>query len=596
MNVNDTTESRGTTKDRMKPIEQITADAGFLPEEVEPYGRYMAKIELSALERLSGVPDGKLIYMTAITATPAGEGKTTMAIGLTQSLGMLGKRAAVALREPSMGPVFGIKGGATGGGRSRIVPEAEINLHFTGDLHAVAAAHNLLAALVDNHIHHGNELGIDPRRVLWPRVLDVNDRQLRDVVVGLGGRPHGVPRETRFDITVASEVMAILCLATGMDDLKERLGRILVGHTFAGEPVFARDVGAPGAMAAILARAMKPNIVQTLEGQPAFIHGGPFANIAHGNNSVLATKMALKTADYVVTEGGFAADLGAEKFFDIVHGYSGLVPDVAVLVATVRALRMHGGVSRAEMAVPNVEAVRAGLPNLEHHVKLLRHFGLPVVVAINRFDGDDKAELAAIAERCDGLSVPYAVASIVQDGGPGGRQLAETVLATIGSTETDVVSTETGDGPTQPGVGSTETGVSDGGTSNSGGRRNGFRPAYDWKLPIKEKLAVLARDVYGADGVVFTPGAERDIRACEALGAADLPVCVAKTQHSISDQPNLKGAPTGWTLTVRAVRPNLGAGFLVCLTGDVMTMPGLPKRPAALDIDVTEGGEVVLPG
>lgn len=555
----------GTLTDVMRPIEEVAAEAGLLPEEVEPYGRYMAKVNLSALKRLAHRPYGKLIYTTAITATPAGEGKTTMAIGLTQALGRLGKKAAVALREPSMGPVFGIKGGATGGGRARIVPEAEINLHFTGDIHAVGAAHNLLAALIDNHIHHGNELGIDPRTVLWPRVLDVNDRQLRHVVVGLGGSAHGVPRETRFDITVASEVMAILCLADGMDDLKNRLGRIYIGRTFGGRPVFAKDLGAAGAMAAVLAQALKPNLVQTLEGQPAFVHGGPFANIAHGNNSVLATKLALKTADYVVTEGGFAADLGAEKFFDIVHGYSGLVPDVAVLVASVRALRMHGGAPRQRMAEPDVDAVRAGLPNLEHHVRLIRHFGLPVVVAVNRFDGDSEEELETVAAFCDQLGVPHAVAAVVQEGGAGGEALAQTVLEVLERAEA------------------------------AGAAGPSFRPAYDWNLPIEEKLEILARDVYGADGVVFTPEARRDIKACQALGVDGLPVCVAKTQHSVSDQPHLKGAPKGWKLTVRAVRPNVGAGFLVCLAGDVMTMPGLPKRPAALDVDVSEDGEIYLP-
>src|SRR5690554_2278495 len=497
----------GTLTDVMRPIEEVAAEAGLLPEEVEPYGRYMAKVNLSALKRLAHRPYGKLIYTTAITATPAGEGKTTMAIGLTQALGRLGKKAAVALREPSMGPVFGIKGGATGGGRARIVPEAEINLHFTGDIHAVGAAHNLLAALIDNHIHHGNELGIDPRTVLWPRVLDVNDRQLRHVVVGLGGSAHGVPRETRFDITVASEVMAILCLADGMDDLKERLGRIYIGRTFGGRPVFAKDLGAAGAMASVLAQALMPNLVQTLEGQPAFVHGGPFANIAHGNNSVLATKLALKTADYVVTEGGFAADLGAEKFFDIVHGYSGLVPDVAVLVASVRALRMHGGAPRQRMAEPDVDAVRAGLPNLEHHVRLIRHFGLPVVVAVNRFDGDSEEELETVAAFCDQLGVPHAVAAVVQEGGAGGEALAQTVLEVLERAEA------------------------------VGAAGPSFRPAYDWNLPIEEKLEILARDVYGADGVVFTPEARRDIKACQALGVDGLPVCVAKTQHSVSEQP-----------------------------------------------------------
>ncbi|MFO7264840.1 MAG: formate--tetrahydrofolate ligase [Limnochordales bacterium] len=563
--MNDARTMAGPVTTTMRPIEEIAAAAGFFPEEVEPYGRWMAKVSLRALERLKDRPNGKLIYTTAITATPAGEGKTTIAIGLTQALGVLGKRAAVALREPSMGPVFGIKGGATGGGRARIVPEAEINLHFTGDIHAVGAAHNLLAAMIDNHIYHGNELGIDPRTVVWPRVLDVNDRQLRHIVVGLGGTAHGVPRETRFDITVASEVMAILCLAESIEDLKERLGRIYVGRTYDGKPVFARDLGAVNAMAAILAQAIKPNLVQTLEGQPAFVHGGPFANIAHGNNSVLATKLALKTADYVVTEGGFAADLGAEKFFDIVHGYSGLVPDVVVLVATVRALRMHGGVPRSRFTEPNVEAVEAGLANLEHHVQLIRRFGLPVVVAINRFDGDTPEELAAVARRCNDLGVPSAVATVVQDGGPGGVELAARVLETLEK------------------------------AAAQGPAASRFRPAYDWSLPIRDKLEILARNVYGADGVVFTPQALKEIKECEEMGLGHLPVCVAKTQHSISDQPHLKGAPKGWTLTVRSVRPNAGAGFLVCLTGDVMTMPGLPKRPAALNVDVTADGEISLP-
>lgn len=550
-------------KTTMRPIAEVAEGAGLLPDEVHPYGRYMAKIELSALDRLKDTPDGKLIYMTAITATPAGEGKTTMAIGLTQALEQLGKRAAVALREPSMGPVFGIKGGATGGGKARIVPESQINLHFTGDIHAIGAAHNLLAALIDNHIHHGNELGIDPRRVTWPRVLDMNDRNLRSVVVGLGGTAHGVPRETRFDITVASEIMAIFCLATNMDDLKRRLGRIIVGYTYGDEPVYADDLEAANALAAVLADAMKPNLVQTIEGQPAFLHGGPFANIAHGNNSVLATRLALKSADYVITEGGFAADLGAEKFFDIVHGYSGLVADVVVVVASVRALRMHGGVARKDMAVPNVAAVEAGLSNLEHHVRLVERFRLPVVVAINKFDGDDEAELQAVARFCDALGVPSAVATVVQDGGAGGTALAQTI--------TDVLD------------------------RTAGAAQSSFVPAYDWDLPMKEKLAVLARDVYGADGVNFTAEAKRDIRRCERIGVAHLPVCVAKTQHSVSDDPSRKGAPKGWTLTVRGVRPNVGAGFLVCLTGDVMTMPGLPKRPAAVDVTVNADGAVRLP-
>lgn len=546
----------------MQPIVDVAAAAGFAADEVQQYGHHMAKINLSALDRLADASNGKLIYVSAITATPAGEGKTTMAIGLTQALGHLGHKAAVAIREPSMGPVFGIKGGATGGGKARIVPESEINLHFTGDIHAIGAAHNLLAALIDNHIHHGNELQLDPRRVNWPRVMDMNDRQLRNVVVGLGGAAHGVPRETRFDITVASEIMAILCLANDREDLQRRLGRILIGFTYDRKPVYADDLEAAGALAAVLAQAIQPNLVQTVEGQPAFLHGGPFANIAHGNNSVIATRLALKAADYVVTEGGFAADLGAEKFFDIVHGYSGLTPDVAVLVVSVRALRMHGGVARKDVSERNVDAVVEGLANMEHHVRLLQHFGLPVVVAINKFTGDGDDEIRAIQSRCESLGVSAAVSTSVQDGGPGGVALAEAILDVLDGEQTDDLK---------------------------------FQPAYDWDLPIKEKLAVLARDVYGADGVVFTNEAERDIRLCESLGVANLPVCVAKTQHSISDNPQLKGAPQGWTLTIRSVRPNVGAGFLVCLSGDVMTMPGLPKRPAAVDVTVDESGTVHLP-
>lgn len=540
----------------LRPIAEVAQEAGFLPEEVELYGHYMAKINLSALRRLESNPDGKLIYVTAITATPAGEGKTTMSIGLTQSLGRLGKKVAACLREPSMGPVFGIKGGATGGGKASIVPSEQINLHFTGDIHAVSAAHNLLAAMIDNHIHHGNELNIDPKRVLWPRVMDMNDRQLRQVIGGLGGPGNGVMRETRFDITAASEVMAILALASDFKDLKERLGRILIGHTRSREPVFARDLKAEGAMAAILAEAIKPNLVQTLEGQPVFVHAGPFANIAHGNNSIIATRLGLKAMDYVITEGGFAADLGAEKFFDIVHGYSGLTPDGAVLVVSVRALRMHGGVSAAEYAQPNVEAVKRGLANMEHHIQLLRHFGLPTTVAINVFPGDTDEEIEAVAQRCRELGVYSAPSWAVRDGGAGGEELARTVLEMLEKEKAN------------------------------------FKPAYDWSLPLREKIEILARDVYGADGVDFTPDAEADLRRCQALGCDTLPVCMAKTQHSITDNPKLKGAPKGWRLTVRALRPSLGAGFVVALTGDIMTMPGLPRVPAAVGIDVTDDGTI----
>lgn len=541
---------------KLRPITDVARELGIADQELELYGHYKAKISLAALNRLQNAPNGKLIYTTAITATPAGEGKTTIAVGLTQGLGRLGKRVAVALREPSLGPVFGIKGGATGGGYSQVVPMEDINLHFTGDIHAVGATHNLLAAIIDNHIYQGNSLGIDPRRVLWRRVMDINDRQLRNIVVGLGGKSNGIPRESGFDITAASEIMAILCLANSPEDLKARLGRILIGFTYEGKPVYTGDLRVTGALATLLCDALKPNLVQTLEGQPAFVHGGPFANIAHGNNSILATRLALKTADYTVTEGGFAADLGAEKFFDIVHGYSGLRPDVAVLVASVRALHMHGGVGRADVAQKNLAALEEGLANLKHHVNNMAKYGLPVVVAINRFPSDDAEELAFIDKYCQQLGVASAVCDVVANGGAGGIKLAEVVLDVLAN---------------QP---------------------SRFQPLYNWKQPIKDKLAILARDIYGANGVTYTANAERDIALCNELGLSELPVCVAKTQHSISDNPALKGVPTNYEITVREVRPAPGAGFLVCLTGDVMTMPGLPKEPAAERIDLTAEGVI----
>lgn len=540
---------------QMRPIADIAADLGLENDAWEPMGRYKAKIDAGLYRRLPG-PTGKLIYTTAVTATPAGEGKTTVAIGLTEALGHLGKRAAVCLREPSLGPVFGIKGGATGSGRSQVVPADEINLHFTGDIHAVTSSHNLLAALLDNHLMRGNALRIDPKRVIWRRVMDMNDRQLRNIVVGLGRPVDGVVRETGFDISVASEVMAILCLATDYADLKARLGRMLVAYTYEGEPVYAADLNAAGAMTALLKDALRPNLVQTYEGQPAFIHGGPFANIAHGNNSVIATHTALKLVDYVVTEGGFAADLGAEKFFDIVHGYSGLTPDVAVVVATVRALNMHGGVAREHVAETNLEALQAGLANLDHHVGLMHKFGLPVVVALNRFPTDSEEELRLVRAHCEAMGVPVGVANVVAEGGAGGAELAAMIL--------DVLATQ----PTQ------------------------FKPLYDWSLSIPEKLDLLAREVYGADGVDLSPAAMESIEQLTKLGYAKLPVCVAKTQHSISDDPQRKGAPTGWRLQVREVRPSLGVGFLVCLTGDVMTMPGLPEVPASERIDVDPDGNI----
>ena len=540
----------------MRPIVEVARELGIADDELELYGKYKAKIDLGVLRRLKGAPSGKLIYVTAITATPAGEGKTVTAIGLSQALGRLNKRVCVCLREPSMGPAFGIKGGAAGGGMARLVPSDEINLHFTGDIHAVGAANNLLAALIDNHIHHGNRLGIDPRRIVWKRVLDVNDRSLRNVVIGLGGPGSGVPREAGFDNTVASELMAILCLAQDLQDLRDRLGRMLVAYTYDQKPVYVRDLAAHGALTAVLKDAIKPNLVQTLEGDPAFVHGGPFANIAHGNNSALATKTALKLSDYVVTEGGFATDLGAEKFFDIVHGYTGLTPDVAVLVCSVRSLHMHGGVEKGSEAEANVEALRRGLANLDHHVGILRKFGLPAVVAINRFPTDSGEEIECILRHCADLGVRAAVSEVVAKGGVGGIELANAVL--------DALAHEASD----------------------------FRPLYDWNLPLKEKISVLATEVYGADGVDFTPQAEAELTRLTELGFGALPICMAKTQHSLSDNPKLKGAPKGWRLLIREVRGSLGAGFIVCIAGEMMTMPGLPKEPAAERIDVDPDGTI----
>ncbi len=541
---------------KLRPIMEIAEQLDLTPDEVELYGKYKAKIDTKAYDRLKGRPNGKLIYTTAITATPAGEGKTVTTIGLTQALGHLGKNVIACIREPSLGPTFGVKGGAAGGGYAQVVPMEDINLHFTGDIHAVTTAHNLLAALLDNHIAQGNALNIDPKRIVFRRVMDMNDRQLRNIVIGLGGTGDGYVREAGFDISVASEIMAILCLATDLQDLKERVGRILVGYTYDRKPVYARDINAQGAMAVIMKDAIKPNLVQTLEGQPAFVHGGPFANIAHGNNSIIATRMALKLADYVVTEGGFAADLGAEKFFDIVHGYSGLTPDVAVIVVSVRALNMHGGVSKDEVKLTNLPALEKGLVNLDKHVENIHKFGLPIVVAINQFPTDAPEELELVQRHCDKLGVKWAVSKVVVDGGPGGAEFAQVVLDVLENEEAN------------------------------------FKPLYDWKQPIKTKLETLAKEIYGADGVAFGPKAERSIRDLTRLGYGELPVCVAKTQHSISDDPKLKGAPKGWTLTITDVRPSLGAGFLVCLAGDIMTMPGLPPTPAAEHVDIDAEGNI----
>ncbi len=531
---------------RLLPIGEVAAKLGLGEEDLECYGKYKAKVHLDVLARPQR---GKLIYVTAINPTSAGEGKTCTAIGLTEALGRLGKNVTCSLREPSLGPTFGMKGGATGGGRAQILPMEEINLHFTGDLHAVAAAHNLLAALVDNHLYHDNSLGLDPRTITWRRVMDMNDRSLRDIVTGIGG----FVRETGFDITAASEVMAILCRAQSKADLKARLGRILVGSSSRG-PVRARDLGADGAMAALLADAILPNLVQTLEGQPAFVHGGPFANIAHGNSSVLATKLGLRLADYVVTEGGFGADLGAEKFFDIICRDE-LKPVVAVIVASVRALKLHGGAQKAALAEPDLEALKLGAANLDRHLENIAKYGLPAVVAINRFPADDGRELAWLLAHCQSLGARAAVSQVVSGGGAGGEELAREVLAAC----------------EEP---------------------NRFRPLYPLELPLEEKLEILAREIYRAEEVKYTKQASSQLARWKELGGDSLPLCVAKTQYSFSDNPKLLGAPVGWTLTVREVRAALGAGFIIPLTGEIMTMPGLPKRPAAQRIDLLPDGRI----
>jgi len=536
----------------LRPIVDVAADLGLSEDEIETYGRRMAKVKLTALaERPSR---GKLVLVTGISPTPAGEGKSTVAVGLAQALVRRGRRAVLCLREPSLGPCMGIKGGAAGGGRSQVLPMEEINLHFTGDIHAVGAASNLLAALLDNHLHHGNALGIDPRQVLWKRALDMNDRSLRHVIVGLGGKTHGVPREDGFQITVASEVMAILCLAEGIEDLERRLGEIVVGYTHDDEPVRARELDAAGSMTLLLKQALQPNLVQTLEGGPALIHGGPFANIAHGCNSLLATRMGLAFGEYCVTEAGFGSDLGAEKFFDIKCRYGQLEPAAAVVVATARALRYNGGVPRRGLDAPNLEALENGLPNLAAHLDILSRFGVARVVAINQFETDSEAELARIESFCEERGVPVARARVHAEGGAGGLDLADRVLETASS-----------------------------------GR---FRPVYPLEMPIQEKIATIAREIYGADGVEYTRPAERDVERLEKLGLGGLPVCVAKTQYSLSDDPSRLGRPSGFHITVKEVRPSAGAGFLVVLTGDIMTMPGLPRKPAAASMKVDSDGTV----
>ncbi|MBQ9564039.1 MAG: formate--tetrahydrofolate ligase [Synergistaceae bacterium] len=533
-----------------KPITEIAAKLGISEEELELYGRYKAKIAPTVQKRLKDAPNGKLILVTAITPTPAGEGKTTTSVGLVDGLNKIGKRAAVALREPSLGPSFGLKGGAAGGGYAQVIPMEDINLHFTGDLHAITTAHNLCAAMLDNHLQQGNELYIDPRRVVFRRVMDLNERALRNIVIGLGGKSNGVPRESGFDITVASEVMAILCLASDLMDLKARLGRMILAYTYEGKPVTAADIGAAGAMAALLKDAIKPNLAQTLEGSPAFIHGGPFANIAHGCNSVQATRLGLKTADYLVTEAGFGADLGAEKFLDIKCRAAGLKPDAVVVVATVRALKMHGGLPKSDLAREDLRALAVGIPNLQKHIENVQKFGLPVVVAINRFPLDTEAELALVEEKCRELGASFALSEVWARGGEGGMELARKVVEACE-------------------------------------RPSDFHFIYDAALTPKEKMEAVAREVYGADGVDFTPQAVQDLKQAHELGLDGLLVCMAKTQYSLSDDPAKLGRPSGFRITVREVRISAGAGFLVAVTGSIMTMPGLPKKPAALSIDVT---------
>lgn len=539
-----------------KKITEIAKIAGIDEKYLEQYGNYKAKVDYSFLKENQDKPDGKLILVTAITPTPAGEGKTTTSVGLTDGLRKIGKKAVVALREPSLGPVFGIKGGAAGGGHAQVVPMEDINLHFTGDFHAIGAANNLLAAMLDNHIQQGNALGIDPKQITWKRAVDMNDRQLRHIVDGLGGKMQGVPREDGFDITVASEVMAILCLAGDIMDLKKRLASIIVAYTYDGKPVTAHDLKAEGAMAALLKDALKPNLVQTLEGTPAFIHGGPFANIAHGCNSVTATRMALKLADYVVTEAGFAADLGAEKFLDIKCRMTGLKPSAVVMVATVRALKYHGGVAKADLNNENLDALKKGLPNLLQHVSNIKDvFGLPCVVAINAFPTDTKAELDMVEEECKKLGVNVALSEVWAKGGEGGMALAEEVVRLCQLP-------------------------------------NDFRQSYSLDLSIEEKLQTICQRIYHADGVVLTDNAKKQAKQLEELGFGNYPICMAKTQYSFSDDATLIGAPKGFTVTVKNLKVSAGAGFIVALTGDIMTMPGLPKVPAAEKIDVDENGVI----
>lgn len=541
---------------KMLPITEVAGRIGIEADELELYGKYKAKLSKDVWNRVKSNPDGKLVLVTAINPTPAGEGKTTTTVGLGQAMAKINKNAIIALREPSLGPVMGVKGGAAGGGWAQVVPMEDINLHFTGDMHALTAANNLLCAMVDNHIKQGNSLGIDPTRVIFPRAMDMNDRALRETVVGLGGKINGTPREDGFVITVASELMAILCLASDLADLKERIGRVIVGYTYEGKEVTAGDLNVQGAMTALLKDAIKPNLVQTLENTPCLMHGGPFANIAHGCNSIQATKIALKLADYVITEAGFGADLGAEKFLDIKCRAAGLKPSAVVVVATVRALKYNGGVAKADLAEENLTALKAGIENLGKHIENMRKYNVNVLVAINRFGTDTDAELDYIAEYCKEQGAEFALSEVFAKGGEGGIELAEKLVETL------------------------ETKSSD------------FAPIYDEKKPIKEKIETIVKEIYGGDGVTYTPAAEKQIKTLTENGYDKLPVCMAKTQYSLSDDPSLLGRPSGFTVTVKEVKAYAGAGFVTVLTGSIMTMPGLPKNPAACNIDVDEDGNI----
>lgn len=541
----------------MQPIVEVAKNIGISEDSLELYGKYKAKVSLDLLDELKDKEDGKLVLVTAINPTPAGEGKTTTNIGLSMGLNKIGKKTITALREPSLGPSFGVKGGAAGGGYAQVVPMEDINLHFTGDFHAITSAHSLLSALLDNHLHHGNVLKIDTRRITWRRVVDMNDRALRNIVIGLGGKAQGVPRQDGYDITVASEIMAILCLANDLEDLRERIGNMVIAYNVDGEAVRARELNAQGALTLLLKDAIKPNLVQTLENTPAFIHGGPFANIAHGCNSVLATKLALKIGDYAVTEGGFGADLGAEKFFDIKCRYANLKPDCAVIVATVRALKMHGGVAKTELGPENLEALEKGLSNLERHIENVAKFGVPSVVAINAFPTDTQAELDLVFEKVKASGAEVAVSKVFSDGGEGGVELAKKVVEVCEN------------------------------------KPSNFKPLYDMEKSIPEKIETIAKELYRAGSVNFTKACEKQIAELESLGLDKLPICMAKTQYSFSDDPSLVGAPEGFPLTIRGLELAAGAGFIVALTGDIMRMPGLPKVPAAERMDVLESGEIV---